>query len=684
MFASFYQLQDQPFGVNPDPRYLYLSKTHREVFSSLLYRIQTDCGFLAMIAQPGMGKTTLLFHLLSQLQTTARTAFVFQTQCNSNDFMRYLLSEFGCSANTTDPVRMFQELKAILVAEANAGRRCIVLIDEAQNLQAEVLETIRLLSDFETPRRKLLQIILSGQLELEEKLVHPGLSQLRQRLSSIARLQQFGTEDTVLYIAHRLKMAGHKGEVTSLFDGPALARIVILSGGIPRVINNVCFNALSLGFAIGARQITSSIIEEVACDLGIDEPLQPASLLLSEIECMLPVVSHPSGEFSKSEDHPIREVYAAVSTKPEAAESPAAAGAAAEVHGDSSPDGGLEARTAEAEAQAETAVAALAQACVTPEEQEVKPKEETTKEAASTPAVLVRVAANPHPARVRTKPTRPRDRFTPPTRGKSGAGWGTGLVTASALLLGIGVFEHVEHRGAARSVEAKGTMQMPGRMRSPEGLPASAAAPLELARAHGTSIDISAPRLGGSRAKATALASISSNHRRPPAIRASNLEERLLAWSQPRLPETLLQTQTVTPTTASFTITDAPTAISSPTIHTLILPTLKDALPAPSISAPATRIVGSSKSNYVPPRAISRRPPIYPDFAKSSRLQGDVTLSLSISRTGEVLNATVLRGNTLLARAAEDAAVRWSYAPGLSNGVPIESQMQVVVRFRLQ
>ena len=333
MFASFYQLQDQPFGVNPDPRYLYLSKTHREVFSSLLYRIQTDCGFLAMIAQPGMGKTTLLFHLLSQFQITARTAFVFQTQSNSNDFMRCLLSEFGCSANTTDPVRIFQELKAILVAEANAGRRCIALIDEAQNLQAEVLETIRLLSDFETPRRKLLQIILSGQLELEDKLSHPGLSQLRQRLSSIARLQQFGTEDTILYIAHRLKTAGHNGDVTSLFDRPALARIVILSGGIPRIINNVCFNALSLGFALGAKQIDSSIIEEVACDLGINESLQTASTLLSEIECMLPVVSHPSEEFSKSEDHRIREVYAAVSTQPEAAESPAAAAAVAVAEG---------------------------------------------------------------------------------------------------------------------------------------------------------------------------------------------------------------------------------------------------------------------------------------------------------------------------------------------------------------
>ena len=123
MFASFYQLREQPFGAHPDPAFLYLSKTHREVFSSLLYRIKTDCGFLAMIAEPGMGKTTLLFHLLNHLQTMARTAFIFQTQCTSNEFMRYLLSEFGYAADTTDPVRMSQELKAILVGEATAGSK---------------------------------------------------------------------------------------------------------------------------------------------------------------------------------------------------------------------------------------------------------------------------------------------------------------------------------------------------------------------------------------------------------------------------------------------------------------------------------------------------------------------------------------------------------------------------------
>lgn len=274
MFQNFYHLREQPFGVNPDPRFLYLSRTHREAFSSLLYRVQMDSGFLAMVAQPGMGKTTLLFHLLHQLRPVARTAFIFQTQCTSHEFLRHLLSEFNCDSSITDTVRMSQKLKSLLLSEANADRRCVVLIDEAQNLQTDVLETIRLLSDFETPRRKLLQIILSGQPELGEKLTHSNLQQLRQRLSCIIHLDRFTPEETATYIAHRLRIAGYPGSVSDLFDSLALARIAQLSQGIPRVINNICFNALSLGFALEKRQIGRSTIEEVACDLGLaNKPL---------------------------------------------------------------------------------------------------------------------------------------------------------------------------------------------------------------------------------------------------------------------------------------------------------------------------------------------------------------------------------------------------------------------------
>ena len=269
MLETFHQFREPPFGVNPDPRFLYLSRTHREAFSSLLYRIEMDSGFLAMVAQPGMGKTTLLFHLLQQLQPKARTAFIFHTQCTSSELLRHLLSEFECRSDTTDPVRVVQELKSMLVAEAAAGRRCVLVVDEAQNLGPDVLETIRLLSNFETPRKKLLNIVLSGQSELGEMLARAELRQLRQRLSRIIHLDKFTPEETAHYIAHRLAIAGYSGELDGLFSADAVARIAKLSEGVPRVINNLCFNALSLSYALGASQIDVDLVEEAALDLGL-------------------------------------------------------------------------------------------------------------------------------------------------------------------------------------------------------------------------------------------------------------------------------------------------------------------------------------------------------------------------------------------------------------------------------
>ena len=166
MFLNYYGLREQPFGVTPDPRFLYLSPAHREALASLVYGIESGLGFLALIATPGMGKTTLLFHLLEKFRTSARTAFLFPTQCNSREFMRFLLAELGYGSDDQDFVRMHEEFNKRLLQEARAGNRFIVVIDEAQNLEPSVLETVRLLSDFETPRAKLMHIILAGQPEL--------------------------------------------------------------------------------------------------------------------------------------------------------------------------------------------------------------------------------------------------------------------------------------------------------------------------------------------------------------------------------------------------------------------------------------------------------------------------------------------------------------------------------------
>ena len=279
MFLDFYKLREQPFGVTPDPRFLYLSQTHREALASLLYGIKTGRGFLALIAQPGMGKTTLLFRLMERLRETATTAFLFQTQCNSREFLRYLLTDMGLDAAGQDVVDMHQRLNDALIRFARAGRRLVLIIDEAQNLENSVLETVRLLSDFETANSKLLQIILAGQPQLAGKLARPSLAHLQQRVAILGRLDPFTPVETERYIEHRLQLAGHKGG--GIFTRDALNVIAARSRGVPRNINNLCFNSLSLGYALGKRRVGPEIVAEAVADLDMGFVLREAGNLVT-------------------------------------------------------------------------------------------------------------------------------------------------------------------------------------------------------------------------------------------------------------------------------------------------------------------------------------------------------------------------------------------------------------------
>ena len=268
MFLEYYGLREQPFGVTPDPRYLYFSAMHREALSSLFYGIETGCAFLTLIAPPGLGKTTLLLHLLERLRRSARTVFLFQTQCDSREFFRHLLTDLGVDASNQNMAHMHEVLNSVLLSNARMGRRFALIIDEAQNLKKSVLETVRLLSDFETPAAKLMQIVLSGQPQLADRLSHPDLMQLRQRISIVSRLHPFTRVEMILYIHHRLNVAGYSG--APLFNYDAIDQIVAHSDGVPRNINNICFNALTLGYAKRQKPINGSIVREVLADLDID------------------------------------------------------------------------------------------------------------------------------------------------------------------------------------------------------------------------------------------------------------------------------------------------------------------------------------------------------------------------------------------------------------------------------
>jgi general secretion pathway protein A len=274
MFLDFYGLREQPFGVTPDPNYLYLSRTHGEALGALMDGIKADRGFMALIAEPGLGKTTLLYRLLEEFRDTARSVFLFQTQCDSREFFRYILSELGIKTARMNLVAMHNKLNEVLFGEMLAGRRFVLVVDEAQDLEEPVLETIRLLSDFETPHAKLLGIILSGQPLLAEKLAQPALSQLKQRITVVRSLEPLSAEETPCYIEHRLKVAGYSGR--QLFEPEALALIHERSQGIPREINNLCFDALTLGEAGRSLTITGEIAREALANVSVDSIVRQA------------------------------------------------------------------------------------------------------------------------------------------------------------------------------------------------------------------------------------------------------------------------------------------------------------------------------------------------------------------------------------------------------------------------
>jgi general secretion pathway protein A len=266
MLSHYFGFQQQPFGINPDPQYLYQSDAHREALASLHYGFYSNRGFTALIAPPGMGKTTLLFRFLEDIRNSARTVFLFDTQCEPRELFGYILRDLDIAPGR-DAAEMHEQLNEVLVAEALAGRKFVVVIDEAQNLSDAALEMVRLLTNFETPQAKLMQIVLAGQPQLFNTLKKPSLLQLRQRISTFCRLDPLSAEETFALINYRLKRAGYKGE--PLFTKDALNLIAEASHGIPRTINNLCFNALSVCAALKRKQVDDNMVAEAIADLQL-------------------------------------------------------------------------------------------------------------------------------------------------------------------------------------------------------------------------------------------------------------------------------------------------------------------------------------------------------------------------------------------------------------------------------
>jgi len=265
MYCEFYQMRERPFSVTADPKFLYLNARYREALASLHYGITQRKGFITLIGEAGTGKTTLLKKLLDDLDSKTRTVFVFNTNVSFDEILEYIFAEFDLPTHNGKRLYMLQRLNGFLLEELRNGRNVALLIDEAQDLDYSVLEDLRLLSNLETAKEKILQIVLSGQPELGQKLANPGLRQLRQRIAINCRLLPLAREEITQYIGSRLTAAG--GTDPHLFTRDAEERIYEISTGIPRLVNIVCDNALVIGYALGKKRITADVVSEAAADL---------------------------------------------------------------------------------------------------------------------------------------------------------------------------------------------------------------------------------------------------------------------------------------------------------------------------------------------------------------------------------------------------------------------------------
>lgn len=277
MYKSFFGLKENPFNVNPDPRYLFLTKQIEEALSGLMYGIQTRKGFITLTGEVGTGKTTLVNRLLDWLHLKrTKTAFLFNSRMNSSQLFDFILAEFDIPCDNRSKSQQLMKLNHWLLERYRAGETAVLIVDEAQNLTFPVLEEIRLLTNLETSTEKLLQIVLSGQPELEDKLKLPQLRQLRQRITLRCRTMPMSNEQTHDYIQERLRIAGAPAQST-IFSAKAMDAAHLYSMGIPRVINLLCEHALINSFVDQIPVVEPKVIEDVAREFQLDEvePIAP-------------------------------------------------------------------------------------------------------------------------------------------------------------------------------------------------------------------------------------------------------------------------------------------------------------------------------------------------------------------------------------------------------------------------
>lgn len=266
MYCDFFGFSEKPFTITPNPHFVFLSAVHREAFARLLYGVDSHAGFIALTGEVGTGKTTMLRTLLTQLDPEKyRSALVFNPCMSAEQLLAGICREFGVEAAEQNRSGYLDALYRFLMDQNGSGRTVVLVIDEAQNLAPDVLEQVRMISNLETERDKLIQIILAGQPELNDVLQRHDLRQLNQRITVRCRLAPMTLEETGRYIGHRLKISGSR--LPDIFSDAAVRRIYRFSRGTPRLINIACEQALVMAWTREVRSVSPSIAAEVIAEL---------------------------------------------------------------------------------------------------------------------------------------------------------------------------------------------------------------------------------------------------------------------------------------------------------------------------------------------------------------------------------------------------------------------------------
>jgi general secretion pathway protein A len=276
MYLNFYNLKKEPFQIAPDPEFLFLSTSHREALASIMYGVDQRKGFITITGEVGVGKTSVLRYYLEQVdKENIKTVYIFNPNVSFEGLLKTIFQKMGFDPKTEDPTEMVNNFHLILIDRYKQGRNMALIIDEAQNMPIETLENLRMLSNLETSKEKLVQIVLVGQPEFEETLKRQELRQLKQRIAIKTTILPLTREESRAYIQHRLTKASLNG--SKVFTQSALRKIIAESQGIPRLINVLCDNALITGYGYQKKCITARVAEEVIADFKGERTPAPLS-----------------------------------------------------------------------------------------------------------------------------------------------------------------------------------------------------------------------------------------------------------------------------------------------------------------------------------------------------------------------------------------------------------------------